>query len=87
MAYQLKLVMTSQTQRWGLWYLTILSREPLLIVPRTEGEVYTRPAHLPELKGMPYHYYIDVHKPILIGDSKKITESRDVLDAPKLSHG
>ena len=36
---------------------------------------------------MPYHCYIDVHQPILTGDSRKITELGDVLNTPKQSHG
>ena len=36
---------------------------------------------------MPCHGYIDVHKPILIADNKKITKSGDILNTPKLSHG
>lgn len=35
---------------------------------------------------MPYHSYINVHKPILIDDSRKITELGDMLNTPKLLH-
>ena len=36
---------------------------------------------------MPYHCYIDIHKPILASYNKKITKSGDVLDTPELLHG
>ena len=63
-----------------------LSGEPLLVIPIIEREVYTRFACFPKLIGIPYHDYIDVHKPILIGDGRKITKSRDMLNTPKLLH-
>ena len=41
-----------------------LAKKPLLLIPIIEGEVYARLTHLSELKGTPYHYYIDIHEPI-----------------------
>ena len=35
---------------------------------------------------MPYHCYIDVHDPVLAGDSRKITKSRAMLDTPNLPY-
>ena len=58
-----------------------------MIISRIEGEVYTRSAHLPELRGTPYHRYIDVHQPILTGDRRKIIKLGDALNASKLSFG
>ena len=64
-----------------------LNRKPLLVIPRTKGEVNVRLTHLSEIRGTPYHCYIDIHEPILASYNKKITKSGDVLDTSELLHG
>lgn len=57
-----------------------------MFVPKTSRKVNDQIGLLPEAKSMIYHSHINIQKPILTSDNKKITESRDMLIALELPH-
>ena len=58
-----------------------------MVVPRTSRKVNDQLALHLEAKSAQYHSHINIQKPILISDDRKITKSKDLLIAPELPHG
>ena len=58
-----------------------------MIIPKTSRIVDSRPTLLPETKSAIYKDCVDILKPIITSDDKKITKSRDMLITPDLPQG